>query len=417
MLSREFVMMKTPLVAAAVATMASVALWAQVPVPQQARDAQGQTQVALTAAIIGTVVTGAGQPADGVRLTLSGNELRASRSVLTDDNGKFAILALPPGTFTLRASKTGYVSATYGQKAPGRPGTPIVLTEGQQLKDVSLEVPKGGVISGVIYDEKNRPSINTAVRVMQWTLQSGERTLVASASASTDDRGVYRAFGLTPGDYLVYAVARNTSNVMVTTEDLRNMEQMQLVEQMAANGSVNVNLSELARELAMPNGSNEPVSGYAPIYFPGTPQVGQARPVKVGVSEEHMGVDFQLQRVPLSKVTGQVIAPSSVTLTNVQIRLFDRSSSAEGAQQFTARAGRDGTFSFANVPPGQYQLNATVSVPATLPANHTIGGTAPQQRRRRSTVGAGRGAGGWWVLSQPHTGAAVRHDDYRWGHV
>src|SRR6187431_2462704 len=145
--------MRVRLIAGVAALAASAGVWAQVPpvpkpaqpppaqVPGQARDAQ-QVQAPQTAVIIGNVVIGGtGQPADGVRLTLSGNELRGSRSTLSDDSGNFAFLALPAGTYTLRATKLGYVSATYGQKQPGRPGTAIVLAVGQQLKGVSLEVP------------------------------------------------------------------------------------------------------------------------------------------------------------------------------------------------------------------------------------------------------------------------------------
>ncbi len=214
------------------ATVAVVAvtgsLSAQVFPGQQARDSQVASTDPSTALIMGTVVVaGTGLPADGVRVTLSGGGIRVSRSTLTDDDGRFAFLALPAGTFTLRGAKTGYVSATYGQKAPGRPGTPIVLAAGQQLKDVSLDLPKGGVIAGVIYDEKNRPSVSIPVRVLRWTMQTGERTLLSSGTANTDDRGMYRVFGLSPGQYVVSAVPRNTSTTIVTTEDMTSLGVMQ----------------------------------------------------------------------------------------------------------------------------------------------------------------------------------------------
>jgi len=111
---------------------------------------------------------------------LSGNELRGSRSALTDDSGNFAFLALPPDLHP-SGRQDGYVSASYGQKQPGRPGTAIVLAVGQQLKNVSLELPRGGVISGTVYDEKSRPAVGVSVRVMQWTWQSGERVLISAA--------------------------------------------------------------------------------------------------------------------------------------------------------------------------------------------------------------------------------------------
>ena len=375
-------MARRPLVAVLVA-LASAAVWAQVPVPQQARDAQAQAQAAQapgTGLIAGTVITGgSGQPADGVTVVLSGMELRVTRSALTDDSGVFSFPALPAGSYTLRASKTGHVSATYGQKAPGRAGTPIVLAQGQQLKDLSLEVPKGGVISGAIYDEKNRPSVNTTVRVMRWTMQSGERALVAAGTANTDDRGIYRVFGLTPGDYIVSATARTTMTTTINAE---------------ITSSGQVIMPDMTTQMRDATAAG-PAQGYAAVYFPGTTQPGMARTVTVGASEEQLGVDFQLQRVSLSRVTGVVLAPVGVATTNVQVRLVDRLATVPGIPQMAARAGREGAFTFPAVPPGQYQLVATLSLPAPRPAGAELSASDPREAARQAELQAmGLSSGG-----------------------
>jgi hypothetical protein len=368
--------MRVRLIAGVAAVFATAGVWAQVPpvpkpaqpqapapqIPGQTRDAQAQSQAPQTAVIMGTVlIGGTGQPADGVRLTLNGIELRGTRSAISDDNGKFAFLALPAGTYTLRATKLGYVSASYGQKQPGRPGTSIVLAVGQQLKDITLEVPKGGVVSGTVYDEKNRPAVTVPVRLLQWTWQSGERVMTQVGSGTTDDRGIYRIFGLAPGDYVVNATPRNTSSTMFTAEDVQSMAKM---EELMAKGLMSADSLKIdfARDLAMPNATNDPVSGYATMYYPGTPQPGNATAVKVGVSQEQLGIDFQLQRVSLSKVTGTVIAPTGVNTQNVQVRLVETGAMIPGMQQFTSRPNPQGIFTFSAVPPGQYQLMATVTV-------------------------------------------------------
>ena len=280
--------MRVRLIAGVAALVASAGVWAQVPpvpkpappppAPQggQARDAQAQSQAPATAVIMGNVlIGGTGQPADGVRLTLSGNELRGSRSTISDDSGNFAFLALPPGTYTLRATKLGYVSASYGQKQPGRPGTAIVLAVGQQLKGISLEVPRGGVVSGTVYDEKNRPAVSVPVRLLQWTWNLGERVLTSAGSGTTDDRGIYRIFGLAPGDYVVNATPRNTSTTMFTNEDVQSLARMEELARMGVNMAADLNKLALERD-AQPNSvANEPVSGYAAVYYPGTPQAGK----------------------------------------------------------------------------------------------------------------------------------------------
>ena len=373
--------MRVRVIAGVAVLLLSAGLWAQVPpVPKpvqpppppmsgQARDAQAQSMAPATAVIMGTVVVnGTGQPADGVRLTLSGNELRGSRSALSDDSGNFAFLALPPGTYTLRATKNGYVSGTYGQKQPGRPGTAIVLSVGQQLKGVSLEVARGGVVSGTIFDEKNRPAVRVNVRVMQWTWQSGERVLSQAGSGSTDDRGIYRIFGLAPGDYVVNATPPNNSGNMLTNEDMMSLARMEELYAKGLASSADMTKLVMERDVALPSSvANEPVSGYAAVYYPGTPQAANAQAVKVGISQEQLGIDFQLQRVSLSRVTGTLMVPSGVSPQNVQVRLIEPGALGPIMQQFSARPNPQGVFTFNAVPPGQYQLSAT----AAMPVNRT----------------------------------------------
>ncbi|MEO6223577.1 MAG: carboxypeptidase-like regulatory domain-containing protein [Vicinamibacterales bacterium] len=382
----------------------SAGVGAQVPpvpkpaqVPPQTRDSQAESQGPATAVIMGTVVIGGtGQPADGVRITLSGNELRGSRSTVTDDSGNFALLALPAGTYSLRASKTGYVSATYGQKAPGRPGTAIVLAVGQQLKNVTLEVPRGGVVSGTIYDEKNRPAVSVSVRVMQWTWQSGERMLGSTGTATTDDRGIYRVFGLSPGDYVVNALPRNTSNTTFTEEDMQGLARMEELTRLGLSSAGDLSRQLLVRDMVPNAVANEAVSGYAAVYYPGTAQLANAQSVRVGVSQEQLGVDFQLQRVALTRVTGTVVVPNGVQPQSVQVRLTDASAMGSGNTQFTARPNPGGAFTFSAVPPGQYQVIATVTVPVSRPA---MTGSPTEAMQVKMEMDGGNGGRRLWAMT------------------
>jgi hypothetical protein len=331
-------------------------------VPQQAgqgRDAQaGATSpVTATGLLMGQVtMAGTGQPVEGVRVTLSGATVRGSRNALTNEEGEFAFLDLPAGTFTVRGTLTGHIAGTYGQKAPGKPGTAIVLLEGQQFKNASFEIARGGVITGVVFDEKNRPSIGTPVRAMRWVIQSGERALVNAGSATTDDRGIYRMFNLTPGEYIVSAMPRNTSVQVVMAM------QAERTEELRALGLVGeVAMYQTAQQQAGITGTAE---GYAPVFFPGTTDVALAQPVRVGIAEEQQGVDFPLQRVTLTTVTGHVVVPPGQSPTTVQVRLLQASGSVRGVGQMSTRVAQNGTFTFRSVVPGQYIVYATATVAA-----------------------------------------------------
>ena len=313
-----------------------------------------------TGAIFGTVVSAAsGQPVDGVRLMLSGGGLQSPRQVVTDDSGGFGFAKLPAGEFTLRASKTGYVSVTFGQKEPrpGWPGTPITLADAQQIKDLSFPVPPGGVITGVIFDEKNRPSVATPVRVMRWTMQSGERTLTSAGSATTDDRGIYRVYGLPPGDYLVAAVPRNAS----TGEFVYAMSDAAHFEGAITYSSVMSSGGEVVVMRSAPPGAvhDAPADGYAPVYYPGTVQLANAGTLSIRASEERGAVDVRLMRVPMSRIEGVVSMPVGMPVTNVQVRLVNIAEQVPGVSTQTARAGADGRFRFMSVAPGQYRIAAT----------------------------------------------------------
>ena len=158
--------------------------------------------VLCTGSISGTVVLeGAGTPVRRARVNLVGGELRGGHTSVTNDNGQFSFTGLPAGRFTMSVSKPGYVDIAYGAKRAGRPGTPIQLADAQKLEKANISMPRGSVVSGVVIDENGEPSPSTPVRVMRYVMRTGERTLQQSGNATTDDRGMYRIWGLQPGEY------------------------------------------------------------------------------------------------------------------------------------------------------------------------------------------------------------------------
>src|SRR5262245_51563377 len=170
---------------------------AQIPVPPQPpptpavqapRDVQDQTPAPTgTASIVGSItVADGGQPARRVRVSLSGGEIRG-RTVMTDDQGRFSFASLPAGRFTISASKPGHVSVTYGQRKPGqgRPGTAIQLADNQKF-ELQMQIPRGGVITGTVLDERGEAIPGTGVRVLRYAMQSGQRTLQQAGTGSTD---------------------------------------------------------------------------------------------------------------------------------------------------------------------------------------------------------------------------------------
>jgi uncharacterized protein (DUF2141 family) len=329
---------------------------------QPPRDTQSAEVPVGTGAITGTVVTAdSGQPARRVRVNLSGTELRGGRSATTDDSGTFAFAALPAGRYNLSASKSGYVSVSYGQRRPGagRPGTPIQLGDGQKLQ-VQLQIPRGGVITGTVLDEHGEAIPGTPVRVMRYVIQSGVRTLQSAGNGTTDDRGVYRVYGLQPGEYVVAATPRNASSPPEAAARAELMTALARTEALAqTNAAAAQEIQARVVELqGRAVNSEEPMSGYAAVYYPGTTAPASAATVIVGVSEEKMGVDFGLQIVPLARVEGVVVTTTGQAAQNIQVSLVNLGHEVPGIGNPSARPDRDGRFRLTNVPPGQYMLVA-----------------------------------------------------------
>ena len=400
---------------------------------QPARDTQ-QTTVTGTGIISGTVTTeGTGAPVRRARVSLSGAELRGGRSTVTNDEGVFSFAALPPGRFTLTASKAGFVDMPYGAKRPGRPGTPIQLAAGQKMEGTALVLPRGSVITGIVVDDSGEPAPGTQVRVMRYVMRTGEKTLQQAGQDQTDDRGLYRIYGLQPGDYLVSAVPRNQG-----LADLRNtiaaeietlMQQAQAgglgallgggrgggagggrggagaagidITQLMGGGRGGANQDLIARatqlQQQLAQQEQEQSASYAPVYYPGTPSPAASSPVTLAVGEERAGVDFQLMLVRTAKVEGSVQSNDGTLPQGTQISLIPMDQvgmpAIPGVSNNMTRAGADGRFSFNNIAPGQYRVMARANIRAVDPAADAAA-AAGVAAGRGGRGGGGMGPGG-----------------------
>ena len=385
----------------------------------QVRDAT-QAPVTGTAMIIGQVVTGdTGTPVRRARVNLSGAELRGQRSTMTDDEGRFVFTQIPAGRYTMTSSKAGFVSIAYGAKSAGRAGTPIQLTDGQKLESKTISMPKGGVVTGVVLDEYGEPSPGTQVRALRMVMQTGEKRLQSAGTSTTDDRGMYRIYGLQPGEYVVTAQPRNTGLMGLQTSVASEIESalQQMQQQLgrgagqggqagtggrAAGAGRGGQLGDLLQGLSGGRGQQmieqlqqqldpdgQASVGYAPVFFPGTASPSSATLVEIVVGQERYGVDFQLQLVSTSMVTGTLSGADGTVPTGAQVTLapVDTLPGLPGATQ-TVRANQTGAFSFRNVTPGQYRLSARAQVRAPLTETETA---AAQAAGGRGGRGGGRG--------------------------
>jgi protocatechuate 3,4-dioxygenase beta subunit len=321
-----------------------------------------------TASIVGTVRSDTEQPRPlrHAAVTLNGDGF-TGRTAITDDAGRFAFTGLPAGRYMVNASKRGWVAASYGAKGIGRPGRPVEVAAGARVT-AALRLPRAGVITGTVLDGSGNPATGVAVRAMKYTFipSSGERRLIPSGTTALDERGVYRIYGLTPGEY--YVSASSTSNPFTTGRDMHLTSDVDVQEALKA-----VQAGPAVPATDVP----ERHVGLTPAFYPGTPSIAQATPIVLRPGEERAGVDFAIQYVGTSHVSGVVNGPSGPAEAGTLVNLIvnDPSGASSAAASFggmrTARTAADGRFDFAEVAPGSYLLSAHMTVP------RPSGSTAP----------------------------------------
>ena len=216
-----------------------------------------------------------------------------------------------------------------------RPGPDVPVRPSSSPTDrqfaANLQLPRGSVITGTVVDEYGEPTPGTQVRVMRYVVQAGRRTLQQTGNGATDDRGIYRVYGLQPGEYIVSAVPRNAG----PSVDVGRLqaELAQVREQVAGAIADAAAARELATRAMTLQGQlpsqDEQTTGYSPVYFPGTVSAAQAGTVTLNLGEERTGVDFQLQRVAMARIDGIVVNSTGQATDNVQITLT-RSLGANG---------------------------------------------------------------------------------------
>lgn len=351
---------------------------------QQTRDRSAAAPRTGTSTISGIVVSDDDVKRPIRRVTVSVVEEGggvSGRTTVTNDAGIFAVTGLPAGRYVVTATKGAYLPATYGAPRPRpgtvRTGTAIVVAEGQRVSDLALPMMRGGVITGIIRDDVGRPVRGVGWMVAYFTRspQTGERILApfqgAAGVSTTDSRGVYRIYGLPPGEYVV-AAGIPATDLLVTTE-----------------------IEKTRATTVPPLGAPSPASptrprvGYARVYYPGTTVPADAAPIRVGPGEERAGIDFSLQLVPNARVEGTLTGVDGAPVSGSTVLAFnDRRPAGVDATGVSARTDALGQFSLRGLPPGSYTIVAATSMAVWGNTNVVVQGDDVRANiQLRSTIG------------------------------
>ena len=140
------------------------------------------------------------------------NSTAPPRGVPTSDSGDFEIKGLEPGVYRLRPVAPGYVIA---------PTDVIEETYYRVGDSVMLPMIKGGVITGKVLSANDEPLVAVKVRAIMIRDLNDKPPSADGSSVErfSDDRGIYRIFGLQPGTYLVGAGGRGSNGYTLNAYD------------------------------------------------------------------------------------------------------------------------------------------------------------------------------------------------------
>ena len=270
-----------------------------------------------TGSISGRVLSESGAPIVDASIFLravGGTSPFQFRRVLTNRDGSFRVDGLERALYVLNPSAPSY--------APHR-DLDIPATHYRLGDSVTFTLKKGGVITGTVTTATGDPAVGIGVRAILVREAGGETQGTSGTNfleRTTDDRGIYRIYGLTPGTYVVFAGRTVYSN--------------------------------------FPNSFDT----QSPTYAPSGPREAAAE-IEVRGGEESAGVDIKYRGEPGRSVSGTIVRPqtqqqfgtNSVTLRRIRngvSELFGYVFANMGSQNFV----------FGGVPDGEYELDVQTSM-------------------------------------------------------
>jgi hypothetical protein len=271
--------------------------------PRPPSRSQPAAQPAAGAETITGRITGDSGPIEDINVvalpagTIGTTAALNYRNSKIDRAGNFTIENLTTGRYTLRISAPGYVTEAGDLEEDGRPR---YFKPGDT---VTVRMMKGGVITGTVTDQSGEPVTAIAVRATRIRDSEGRRARIVTSfrpedlmrGFETDDRGVYRIWGLEPG---LYVVSAGGSSIMSFL-------------------------------------NSDPDRGVA-TYHPSSPREG-ATEIRVTAGQEVAGVDIRHRDIRGHTISGSVLTAevpggfldtAVVTLTNAATRSLETMSIA-----------------------------------------------------------------------------------------
>ena len=314
---------------------------------QQAETASGQKEARGKSTVRGRVVyDDTSRPLRRVRVMIydpSSTNNRHQRMAWTDGNGEFILKHVVAGKYYVIVDAPGIIRQEVFEHGDDLSEIATASVNGTNSAEVKIRVRRGGVISGKVTYADGEPAIKATLSILR--KKEGRITPVylsedCGNGVQTDERGMYRVSGLSPGEYFVGAAEQKMSEAGQGDEEGATIQSALL----------------------------------ALTYYDGSTSIRSASPVQVDAGNETNNVNITLVERSTHKISGTLaMRGNDHPVTQAMITLNSKDE-PDGSSSYletrSASPDAQGQWSFDEVVDGTYTITVA---PARDHDGYTLG--------------------------------------------
>jgi Carboxypeptidase regulatory-like domain len=248
---------------------------------------------------------------------------------LSDHEGRFELVNLAAGGYQVSATageyRASHVREPFPPASPSGSTMSVMLRDGEVRSNINIALRRALAISGRVVDELGDPVVGVSVRL---SAARGGPNPYQNPMLTTDDRGMFRLFGIPAGDYVVciqvyqHPSSRNTA---IATPDR-----------------------------------------FVSTCYPSALKEAEAQVVSVRGADVD-GIEIRVRRLRLLSISGIVLDSTGGVAQSASVN-FHRYERSGGSTTVTLSA--EGQFRFNGLIPGDYAVEAALGGDSSAAAPH-----------------------------------------------